>query len=113
MTCNISASILKKINVIFYNLKGYDGHFLIQAPTSDIVQSVEVIQQSIEKFISIIINKQIGFIHSALFMPESLDSLLKNMDKEKDFDILHLAFPDIEKPWLTFCWKRVPTHTAT
>ena len=83
--CNIHASAPPTLPIVFHNLKGYDSHFLVKSAKSDIIESMEIIPQSSEKYMSIIINKQIKFIDSFMFLNSSLASLVDQLDKATDF----------------------------
>jgi len=66
--------------VIFHNLRGYDGHFIIKE-ASKYTSRIDVIAQSFEKYMTF---KFLGlrFIDSFLFMSESLEKLAKNLNIE-------------------------------
>jgi len=48
--CNISARLSMKIPVIFHNLKSYGSIIIVQALNADLVDKVDVIAKSAEKF---------------------------------------------------------------
>ena len=58
--------------IIFHNLKGYDGHFIIRELNNFNNIDIQVIPKATEKYISIIINKNIIFLDSLQFMKPSL-----------------------------------------
>jgi DNA polymerase type B, organellar and viral. len=83
--CNIRASLKKNylVPVVFHNLKGYDGYHLLRAmgedSCKDLIQKMDVIAKSMEKFTSITLNNKLRFIDSLQFMLGSLDSLTRNL----------------------------------
>ena len=56
--CNLLLRIPKKLPVIFHNLEGYDGHFIIRELNNFTNTTIQVIPKSTEKYMSIIINKK-------------------------------------------------------
>ena len=70
--CNIKLKIPKKLPIIFHNSKGYDGHFIIRELNNFNNIDIQVIPKATEKYISIIINKNIIFLDSLQFMKPSL-----------------------------------------
>ena len=52
---------------------------------------IDVIPYELEKYMAIIVNRNIVFIDSMQFMKDSLDDLVKNSD-EKDFKYLSKEF---------------------
>ena len=73
--------LLKKVPVIFHNLRGYDSH-LIFGELSKFNCGVSVIPNGLEKYISFNLNKNIVFIDNMLFLNRSLDKLVKNLSNE-------------------------------
>ena len=79
---------LNQLPIVFHNLKGYDGHFMINALASSPYEwDLSPVMQSSEKFISmtatyhyLINDKQVGFhlrfIDSYAFLADSLDALV-------------------------------------
>ena len=86
--CKPKLKTPKKLPIIFHNLEGYDGHFIIKALNHFQNIKIEVIPKSTEKYMSIIINKNITFIESMQFLNSSLDTLVKNLE---DDDFKHLT----------------------
>ena len=72
--------------IIFHNLKGYDGHFIIRELNNFNNIDIQVIPKSTEKYMSIIIKKNI-FLDSLQFMKASLSELADNLE---DYDYKHL-----------------------
>ena len=73
--------------IIFHNLKGYDGHFIIRELNNFNNIDIQVIPKSTEKYMSIIIKKNIIFLDSLQFMKASLSELADNLE---DYDYKHL-----------------------
>ena len=80
--CNLHYKVSKKIPVIFHNLKGYDGHLIMQE-IGKFNCEVQVIAQSMEKYVTFRTGNLV-FIDSFQFLNTSLDNLVKNLAKEGD-----------------------------
>ena len=91
--CNLLLRIPKKLPVIFHNLEGYDGHFIIRELNNFTNIIIQVIPKSTEKYMSIIINKKIIFLDSLQFLKGTLDNLAANL-KDTDRKYLLSEFPD-------------------
>ena len=76
--------------MISHNFKGYDGH-LIMKGLSDFDVVIDVIPCGLEKYMAIIVNRNLVFIDSMQFMNCSLDSLGGNLIDE-DFKYLSKEF---------------------
>ena len=83
-----------KLPVVIHNLKGYDGHIIINAIT-DAYKSIRIIPTNMEKYMAFSID-QLQFIDSLQFTMKSLDSLVKTLD-EKDFVHTAMEFKDGEE----------------
>ena len=81
----------KKLPIIVYNLQGYDGH-LIFKELNNFDVTIDVIPKAIEKYMSIIVNRNITFIDSLQFIKASLDTLTSNLE-DNDFKYLMPEFP--------------------
>ena len=94
-TCNFRLQISAekiKIPVIFHNLKGYDGHLIIEG-MGDIIKekkereeeplNINVIASNAEKYITFKIGKHLKFIDSYQFMASPLANLAKTLPAEK------------------------------
>ena len=77
MVLYINLWLIKKIPLIFRNLKGYGGHLIMQEIDKFDVK-VSVIPNGLEKYMAFTINKNFVFIDSMQFMNSSLDVLVKN-----------------------------------
>ena len=75
-----------KISVVFHNLKGYDGHLIIEG-MGDIIKreplNIDVIASNAEKYITFKIGKHLKFIDSYQFLASPLANLAKNLPDEK------------------------------
>ena len=71
--CTINLKLSKKIPVIFQNLKGYEGHFIIKEIGKFDVE-VSVIASGLETYMAFTINRTVVFIGSMQFMNSSSDS---------------------------------------
>ena len=110
--CNINYFSERYLPIIFHNLRGYDGHLIIQEvikiePNSDI----SVIPNSYEKFVSFKIGKM-KFIDSFQFMSSSIEKLTEtlynktNHDKYEKFYNMKNTFLNI---WI-YCVEKVFIH---
>ena len=76
--CNVKFRPTKKISVIFHNLRGYDSHFIMQE-IGKLKQEINVIPNTMEKYMAFMIGKHLVFLDSFQFMSSSLDNLVKNI----------------------------------
>ncbi len=86
--CNFKFRVPKHIPVFFHNLSCYDSHLFIKEISEEYPDDeLTVIPQNSEKYISFSqkIDKyfEIRFLDSYRFMPSSLDTLGKTLDKQK------------------------------
>ena len=79
--CNINVKLNRKIPAVFHNLKSYDSHVIMQE-LGNFNLKINVIQNGLEKYMSISINSKLRFINSFQFLSSSLDSLVKNLAKK-------------------------------
>ena len=91
--CNLKLRIPRKLPIIFHNLKGYDGHLIFRELSNFNNIDVQVIPKSSEKYMSIIINRNIIFLDSLQFHKASLDTLAGNL---QDSDFKHLMSEFLE-----------------
>ena len=75
-SCNANFKISKKVPVVFHNL------IIKELSNFDVV--IDVIPCESEKYMAIILNRNLVFIDSMQFMNDSLDNLVKNL-VDKDF----------------------------
>ena len=75
-----------------HNLEGYDGHIIFKELNNFDNIDIQVIPKSSEKYMSIIINRNIVFLDSLQFYKGSLDSLAGNL-QDSDFKHLISEFP--------------------
>ena len=71
--CNLKLRIPRKLPIIFRNLQGYDGHIIFKELNNFDVY-IQIIPKSIDKYMSIIVNRHITFIDSLQFFNSSLDT---------------------------------------
>ena len=90
--CNSKLKIPKKLPIIFHNLEGYDGHIIFKELNNFDNIDIQVIPKTVEKYLSIIINRNIIFLDSLQFGTSSLDNLASNLNNE-DFKHLMSEFP--------------------
>ena len=80
--CNFKLKLNPKtirIPVFFHNLKGYDGHLLMQA-MARVQGEIKYIPRNTEKYISFSLGN-LRFVHSVNFLMSSLDKLIKGSDE--------------------------------
>ena len=85
-SCNINLQLTKKVPVIFHNLRGYDSH-LIFCEINKFDVKIDVIPNSLEKYMTFFLNKNLVFIESMQFMNSSLKKLVENLS-DNDFNYL-------------------------
>ena len=93
--CNFKLKLNSKtppIPVIFHNLKGYDGHLLMQA-MSRVQGEIKCIPTNTEKYISFSLGN-LRFIDSVNFLLSSLDKLVKGGE---EFPIIRKTIQDPRK----------------
>ena len=57
-SCNLNVKLTGKIPVVFHNLRGYDSHFIMQE-VNGLDESINVIVNNMEKYMSFTIGKQL------------------------------------------------------
>ena len=85
--CNINLKLNRKIPIVFRNLKNYDSHLFMQE-LGKFNLKISVIPSVLEKFVNFTINFKLSFIEIFQFLSSSLDSLVKNLNKD-DFKYLN------------------------
>ena len=73
--------------IIFQNLEGYDGHIIFKELNNFDDIDIQVIPKTSEKYMSIIVNRNIVFLDSNQFYKGLLDSHASNLE---DSDFKHL-----------------------
>ena len=68
--------------IIFHNLQRYDGHIIFKELNNFDVD-IHVISKGIDKYRSIIVNRNITFIVSLNFFYNSLDTLASNLNHRR------------------------------
>ena len=89
--CNLKLKVPKKLLIIFHSLEGYDEHIIFKELNNFDV-GIGVIPKTIEKYMSIIVNRTITFIDSNEFYKGALDTLASNLE-DNDFKYLMSEFP--------------------
>ena len=89
-SCNANCKLIKKVPVIFYNLRSYDSHLIIKE-IGKLDVKVSVIPNGLEKYMAFTVNKNLVFIDSMQFINSGLDSLVKNLSNN-DFKYLSEEF---------------------
>ena len=79
-----------KIPAVFVNQKKYDFHLFMQK-LGKFNFKINVMPDILEKYMSFNINSKLVFIDSLRFLSSSLDSLVKNLNKN-DFKYLSQEF---------------------
>ena len=82
--CIIYLKLNHKIPVVLYNLKNYDFHdsHLIIQELGKFNHEINFIKNKLEKYMTFTINNKFNFIDSFQFLSSSLDSLVKNLNKD-------------------------------
>jgi hypothetical protein len=77
--CNINYFANRYVPVVFHNLRGYDGHFILKEgyTLGEACKDIIPVAQNSEKFMCFQIGK-LKFIDSMLFLNSSLESLADN-----------------------------------
>ena len=88
--CNINLELNHKNSVVFHNLKNYDSH-LIMRELGKFNLKINFISNGLEKYMSFTINNKLSFTDSFQFLSSSLDSWVKNLNKD-DFKYLIQEF---------------------
>ena len=80
--CNINLKLNRKIPIVLQNLKNYDFHLrLTMQELEKFNLKISVTLNVLEKYMSFTINNNLSFIVSFQFLSSSLDSLVKNLNK--------------------------------
>ena len=102
--CNFKLKLNLKtmpIPVIFHNLKGYNGHLLMQA-MARVRSEIKCIPTNTEKYISFSLGN-LRFVNSISFLLSSLDKLVKGID---EFPIMNELMPE-ENKWQLLLKKSI------
>ena len=79
--CNMNFNINHETPVAFHNLKDYDSHH-IKFELRKFNLKINVIPNGLEKCMSFTINNKLSFSDRFQFLSVSLDSLVKNLNKD-------------------------------
>ena len=72
----------QKVTIIFNNVEGYDGHIIFKELNNFDNTDIQVISKTSEKYMSIIVNRNIIFLDSLQFCKDKLDNLASNLNNE-------------------------------
>ena len=94
--CNLNFRLTDKIPLIFYNLRAYDSHFIMQnigqkaknhtykkKNGEKCQMNINVIPTNMEKYIGFMLGKHLIFVDSLQFINSSLEKLVDNLPDEK------------------------------
>ena len=84
--CNVNLKINHKIPVVFHSLKKYDSDLMQEL--GKFKHKINIIPNELEKYMSFTISSTLSYIDSFQFLNSSLNSLVKNLNKD-DFKYLH------------------------
>ena len=90
--CESNLKIPRKISIVFHNLVVYDGHIIFKELNNFDNIDIQVIPKTSEKYMSIIINRNIIFLDSNQFYKGKLDNHASHLNNE-DFKHLLSEFP--------------------
>ena len=79
--CCINVKLDHKIPAVFHNLKTFDSQ-LIRQELGKFNLKINVMSNGLEKHLSFNMNNKLSFIDSFQFSSCSLDSLVKNLNKD-------------------------------
>ena len=80
--CKINLKLNHKIPIGFRNLKFYDSHLIIEE-LGKFNLKINVMPNGLEKYMTVTINNKLSLIDSFQFLSSSLDSLVKDLNKDK------------------------------
>ena len=87
--CNVNLNYKNfKIPVYFHNLKGFDGHLIIQGLNKMNFSNIKIIAQNFEKYMTFSFG-EFRFLDSFAFMGSSLDTLASNLLKDGKHNFVH------------------------
>ena len=89
--CNSKLKIPKRLPIVFHNLEGYDGHIIFKELNNVDDIDIQVIPKTSEKYMSIIVNRNIVFLDSNQFYKDKLDNHASNLE-ESDFKYYYQNF---------------------
>ena len=90
--CSKYLDIPKKLPIILHNLEGNDENIIFKE-LNNIDVTIHIIPKTIEKYMSIIVNRNITFIDSNEFYKGALNTLASNLE-DNDFKYLKSEFAD-------------------
>ena len=84
--CNINRQLIKKVLVIFHNLRGYGSH-LIFYELKKLDEKIETIPNILLEYMTFFLKKNLAFIDIMKFIYSSLEKVVKNLP-DNDFKYL-------------------------
>ena len=81
INCDINVKLNHKIPVVFHNLENYDSHLMIQE-LGKFNLKINVTPNGLENYVSFSIINKLICIDSFQFLSSSLESLVKNLNKD-------------------------------
>jgi len=105
--CNLRARQTYKIPIFFHNFRGYDGHFITKALEHFQGETIRVIGQGMEKYLTLTIGHLV-FKDSLMFLGASLQSLGDNLLKAgiENFKNFRKHFPDMPEEKLRLILRK-------
>lgn len=100
--CKLNYRLDPTTPIVFHNLRGYDGKFLIQEMGRVTDSKIKVIPNSGEKFMAIMTGRMV-FIDSFQFIAGSLDSHVSNILKGEEDEDGNIIKPPVLKEVERFC----------
>jgi hypothetical protein len=95
--CNVNFNDKNfKIPVYFHNLKGFDGHLIIQGLKKMNFSKIDIIAQNFEKYMTFSFG-EFRFLDSFAFMSSSLDTLSSNLLKDGKQNLKHTLNNDFNE----------------
>ena len=80
--CNLKLKMLRKLPFIFHNLEGYDEHIIFKELNNFDHIDIQVIPRTSEKYMCIIVNRNIIFLDSNQFYKGKLDCHASHVNNE-------------------------------
>ena len=77
-SCNVNLKLTKKVPATFHNSRGYGSHLFMQGIKKFDVK-LNVVPNSLEKYMAFTINNNLVFIDSMEFMNSNLNKLVKSL----------------------------------
>lgn len=97
--CNLQLRTIYKIPIFLHNFRGYDAHIITKVLPQFQGHNVKVIGQSMEKYLTLQLGKNLVFKDSLMFLNASLASLADNLRAagKENFVRLRQAFTEVSE----------------